>query len=85
VKTLAENRIRGNMLYFVQNIMENRSFRVLGEETSGKMYIENGGVQGAVLTYECHPVIGSDGRNNEPDSTTSQNNGVCERLGYFYL
>jgi hypothetical protein len=46
VKTLAENRIRGNMLYFVQNFMENRSFRM---EMSGKMYIENRAVMSATL------------------------------------
>jgi hypothetical protein len=50
VKTLAENRIRGNMLYFVQNFMENRSFRVvLGEETSRKLYFENGVVMSDTL------------------------------------
>jgi hypothetical protein len=51
VKTLAENRIRGNILYFVRNFIENRFFRVvLGEETSGKMYIENGVGSGAVMS-----------------------------------
>jgi hypothetical protein len=29
VKTLAVNKIRGNMLHFVRNFMENRSFRVV--------------------------------------------------------
>jgi hypothetical protein len=38
--------------------MENRSFRVvLGQETSGKMYIENGVVQGAVISVTLFLVV----------------------------
>jgi hypothetical protein len=80
VKTLlAENRTRGNMLYFVRNFMENRSFRVvLGEEISGKMYIENGVVQGAVMSVTLFLVAMA--------VITNQIRQPVEiRLGYFYL
>jgi hypothetical protein len=38
VKTLADNKIRGNMLNFVRNFMDNITFRVvLGAESSEKL------------------------------------------------
>jgi hypothetical protein len=50
--------MRGNMLYFVRNFMENRSFRVvLGQDTSGKMYIENRVGQGAVMSVTLFLVV----------------------------
>jgi hypothetical protein len=51
VKTLVDNKIRGNMLRFVRNFMDNRTFRVvLGAESSGKTHTENGVVQRAVMS-----------------------------------
>jgi hypothetical protein len=43
VKTLADNKIRGNMLHFVRNFMDNRTFRVvLGAESSEKLALRMG-------------------------------------------
>jgi hypothetical protein len=61
VNTLAENRIRGNMLHFVRNFMENRLFRViLGESSSERTSIENGMVQGAVMSVTLFLVAMAD-------------------------
>jgi hypothetical protein len=46
------NKIRGNILYSIQNFMTNRSFRVVcGGAMSERKGIENGVVQGAVMSY----------------------------------
>jgi Reverse transcriptase (RNA-dependent DNA polymerase) len=51
IKTLKDARIDGKMLHFIINFMNNRSFRVaVGNTLSDPMTIENGEIQGAVLT-----------------------------------
>jgi hypothetical protein len=46
-----DNNIRGNMLHFVRNFMDNRTFRVVrGAESSEKTHTDYGVVQGAVMS-----------------------------------
>jgi ribonuclease HI len=80
VRTLHKWRFRGHMLHFVKNFTKDRTFKVaIGNTKSEKMSIDNGVVQGAVLSVTLFLVAISEmankvrkPRNDQPGTSRSQ-------------
>jgi hypothetical protein len=75
LRKLKQWKIDGRMLKFISNFMSNRKLEVaVGNHYSKTNLIENGVVQGAVLSVTLF-------RHSEKHKGTNQNPGLCRRLG----